>query len=1064
MPSKRQQARAITPPSTKKKKSKTSNANGGPAQSSIDAFFSSPSKTKINTEAKGRTKRAPSVISIPDSDDDHVSLGIEAGSGSGVGEDARLARRLADEWARLDRNVKPDKGKAKMSSPIDNDLDDSIQIIEEVYELKETPGVNGSSSSHHNLPPVQPKAERPASPIHERKPSPERPIPQITKAVHPMFAKRENARTTPPRDIKPSQDSPSRDTKPSQAALTSSTTTGGITSTSAEPVEPIDFDTDAFLFRPSEVDVSRWLKGRLPYSVLVGVYVQVSSTRSRLTIVRVLTNFLHLVLHASPPDLPPSLYLLSNHLLPSYLPCELGVGSQILSKAVQEVSGLQPRDLKRLWEKWGDPGDVAFEAKSNLRTLVKPSPLLVHDVYARLLGLSRIKGQQSGRVKGDVVRKLMVQARGEEVRFLVRSLCGNLRIGAVRLTLLTALARATALLHMPSDLINSVQPIPPPPPKAEKGQKRIPRPKIEPNPAREEVEARCVDAVKLVRKVYVRHPNYGDLVKGLSDGGLAGLEERVKVNVGIPLSPMLGSITRSLNEVFTRLGQLPFTAEAKLDGQRVQIHARLQGPEGEDDGGGRWVQGDDGTKIWVRLFSRHLEDMTEKYPDICHLMLSLFSRPLPKDPAYFPSTASDPPTSLQELLKTKKITSCVMDAEVVAVDKDTGAYRTFQDLSNRAKKDVRVEDIKVIVGVFAFDLMLLNDQPLLGSPFSHRRHVLRTLFPTFSDPSDPTLARFAHVESIDSTACADTPAEVQAFFEIVVEQKCEGLMVKLLESGEGIAGEDDEDDEGEGEGEEGGNKARGKKKGGGGKKKPLPATYEPDQRSQGWLKVKKDYLEGLGDSLDLVPIGAWWGQGRKAGWWSPILLACHNPETGALEAVCKCISGFTDQFYKDLLVRFPPENKLPEKCNKIQPLGYYETNGLRPDYWFEPSEVWEIRGADITLSPVYPAAASLLGSERGLSVRFPRFIKIRQDKSWEQATTSDQFAEMYRKQMREAPARPGPQVVQIKRGSEELNVGEDGVEIGEGDGEGDGDGIQDEDEEEESVQVDEEEDYRGRSS
>lgn len=73
---------------------------------------------------------------------------------------------------------------------------------------------------------------------------------------------------------------------------------------------------------------------------------------------------------------------------------------------------------------------------------------------------------------------------------------------------------------------------------------------------------------------------------------------------GIPLSPMLGSITRSLNEVFTRLGTLPFTAEAKLDGQRVQIHARLDGPQGEDDGGGRWVKGDDDTKVWVRLFSR----------------------------------------------------------------------------------------------------------------------------------------------------------------------------------------------------------------------------------------------------------------------------------------------------------------------------------------------------------------------------------------------------------------------------------------------------------------------------
>lgn len=69
---------------------------------------------------------------------------------------------------------------------------------------------------------------------------------------------------------------------------------------------------------------------------------------------------------------------------------------------------------------------------------------------------------------------------------------------------------------------------------------------------------------------------------------------------------MLGSITRSLNEVFTRLGSLPFTAEAKLDGQRVQIHARIDGPQGEEDGGGRWVTGEDGQKVWVRLFSRYV--------------------------------------------------------------------------------------------------------------------------------------------------------------------------------------------------------------------------------------------------------------------------------------------------------------------------------------------------------------------------------------------------------------------------------------------------------------------------
>ncbi|TYJ59128.1 hypothetical protein B9479_000117 [Cryptococcus floricola] len=801
-------------------------------------------------------------------------------------------------------------------------------------------------------------------------------------------------------DIKPVPEC-SKSTHPSKGKASISTQkkdafskTPVIASAAGNSDQPLDFDTDSFVFIPSSIDTSLWPKGRLPYSILVGVYVQVSGTRSRLAIVRILTNFLHLVMHASPVDLSPSLYLLSNHLAPSYVPCDLGIGSQILSKAMQDVSGLQPRDLKRLYQKYGDPGDVAFEAKTNLRTLVKPAPLLAADVYEKLIGLSKIKGSSSGKVKGDIVRKLMVQARGEEVRFLVRSMIGNLRIGAVKLTLLTALARATALLHLPKDLRSTILPLPVP--TVDGKGKRSTKVKPETDPSREAAEQLCLSAIGVVRKAYVRHPNYAHLIKGL-ELGVEGLEERVAVTVGIPLSPMLGSITRSLNEVYTRLGKLPFTAEAKLDGQRVQCHVRLEGPQGEDDGGGRWVVGDTGDKIWVRLFSRHLDDMTEKYPDVCQLLLRLLKRTLPVERLPFPSSTLTEPQSVLDLLKTEKITSFIIDAEIVAIDKDTGAFKTFQELSNRAKKDVREEDIKVIVGVYAFDLMVLNDIPLLGSPFSHRRHLMRTFLPPLtptkdSPPSSLIAARFNHVESVDSTKFEDAPAELQAFFEKVVENKCEGLMVKLLESGEGLEGEDAEAEE-EGETEV-------KRKSG--NRKPLPATYEPDQRSQGWLKVKKDYLEGLGDSLDLVPIGAWWGSGRKAGWWSPILLACHNPESGALEAVCKCMSGFSDAFYKDLTKRYPAEG-MPEKCNKTTPLGYIDTNGLTPDVWFDPSEVWEIRGADITLSPVYPAASSALGSERGLSVRFPRFMKIREDKTWEEATTSEQFADMYRKQMETKP-------------------------------------------------------------
>ena len=86
-------------------------------------------------------------------------------------------------------------------------------------------------------------------------------------------------------------------------------------------------------------------------------------------------------------------------------------------------------------------------------------------------------------------------------------------------------------MHTPTSLLHSVREIPIIV-KAQPGQKRIPKPKIEPDPARDDVEARCVDAVKTVRKVYVRHPNYGDLVRGIDAGGLEGLGDRVPVSVG----------------------------------------------------------------------------------------------------------------------------------------------------------------------------------------------------------------------------------------------------------------------------------------------------------------------------------------------------------------------------------------------------------------------------------------------------------------------------------------------------------------------------------------------------
>lgn len=73
----------------------------------------------------------------------------------------------------------------------------------------------------------------------------------------------------------------------------------------------------------------------------------------------------------------------------------------------------------------------------------------------------------------------------------------------------------------------------------------------------------------------------------------------------------------------------------------------------------------------------------------------------------------------------------------------------------------------------------------------------------------------------------------------------------------------------------------------------------------------------------------------------------------------------------------------------------YDTNGLVPDVWWPPREVWEIRGADITFSPVYPAAMGAVDPDRGFSLRFPRFIRRKDDRSPETASAPDVLVQMY---------------------------------------------------------------------
>lgn len=662
--------------------------------------------------------------------------------------------------------------------------------------------------------------------------------------------------------------------------------------------------------------------GYASYSLLSYTFSLINSTQSRIKIIDILVNLLRLIIEGDPKSLIPAVWLATNSIAPPHVPLELGIGGSSLSKALKNAYGLADASLKALYTKYGDAGDVAFEAKKRQTfTLRKPKPLSIRGVFETLIKIAETKGTGSQEMKQRLIEKLLQDTRStEESRYIVRTLVQHLRIGAVKATMLTALARAFLYSKPPSATYRV------------RHQGELAAMK------KEELARLYSEAEELVRACYSRRPDYNILVQALLEVGTSKqLLTQCRLQLHTPVLPMLGSITRDLPQMLTKLQDRSFSCEFKYDGQRAQVHC------------------DDSGKISV--FSRHLESMTEKYPDL---------------------------VSIVPAVRGEDVSSFILEGEIVAINQESGELLPFQTLSNRARKNVEIGNIKVSVCLFAFDLMFLNGESLLDRPFRERRSLLRGLFVEISK-------KFCWAKSLDATSSDSEP--ILNFYKEATASKCEGIMVKVLD--EYFSEKDPKEDTFMTLGTEmhkpfGPGSFLGAK-GKDPKRKALLSTYEPDKRLESWLKVKKDYNTSS-DTLDLIPVAAWHGQGRKVKWWSPILLAVRNPETGTLEAVTKCMSGFTDKFYQENRGKYSEESD-----NLISRPSYIDYIG-EPEVWFEPQEVWEIAFADITLSPTYTAAIGLVSEDRGLSLRFPRFLQVREDKSIEDSSTSDLLAQLWQRQ------------------------------------------------------------------
>ncbi|KAL8019454.1 putative FYVE zinc finger, DNA ligase, ATP-dependent, Zinc finger, FYVE/PHD-type [Plasmopara halstedii] len=472
--------------------------------------------------------------------------------------------------------------------------------------------------------------------------------------------------------------------------------------------------------------------------------------------------------------------------------------------------------------------------------------------------------------------------------------------------------------------------------------------------------------IDCITVAYAQHPNYHKLAELVHVSQhekdivqrMAWLYDEAHPTSGVPVLTMSAypesSVSSVLNRVRKTLSRTA-TCEYKYDGARLQVHLTLPNSSVQSGSVGR-------------IFSRNMEDVTERYSSLLHV---LERRLKARDAA------------LQSL---SHVTSFIVEGEVVAIDRTTGTFLPFQMLQTKTTTEFCL---------FLFDLLAIDHTNLLQKPLRERRRLLQNLV-------DEELGHLEFVKYVDIDMTHEAvPVDgnknnealaMRDVLERAVASGCEGLMIKILDGEESV--------------------------------------YRAGRRSYSWMKLKRDYLSNetptstrtenksaaattsgngtfLADTLDLVPIGVFHGKGRRAGVFGSFLMATYNTTSEKFETIGKVGSGFSDAQLSEISIRFrkrilPKLDRVPEQYQSLA------VRSQHPDFWLSPEEVWEIKATQLTESSSYTCGANVSSEktvdptpflpQKGLALRFPRFVRYRSDKNPLQATSSEQARKLFEQQ------------------------------------------------------------------
>ena len=392
---------------------------------------------------------------------------------------------------------------------------------------------------------------------------------------------------------------------------------------------------------------------------------------------------------------------------------------------------------------------------------------------------------------------------------------------------------------------------------------------------------------EIIENAYNVSSDLGRVAKIVSAGGVEQIK-KFQIELFNPIRPMLADRIRSEVDTVKKF-QDSFAAEYKLDGERAQSHKQ---------------------KDKIVIFSRSLENITSYYPDIVEKISKLI--------------ISD---------------DVILEAEVVAINSNSGDFLPFQELMHRRRKyEIDEAVMKYPITVNFFDVLFSDGKNCMEMEYSERRKLLEKII------KEDNFSRLIPMSIIN------TEEQVLEVLENSINSGCEGLMLKQLNS-----------------------------------------TYRAGIRGSNWLKLKREYQNELGDSLDLVVVGAFFGKGRRTGKYGTLLVATYNDEEDTFPSVCKVGTGFTDESLDQLYQILSPKVTLKKNPRIV--------SEMEADVWFEPELVIEIVASEITQSPIHKTAADKIKEGTGLALRFPKFTgKIRTEKNSENASTDEEIIALYKVQ------------------------------------------------------------------